>query len=239
MKKVKILIITLCFSGILTFTVAPLSAEVINVVSYWYDTGGTRVASGGEAEYAIGNTEGTVVAEIQVRYNRNLQDFQYAVSNQLADSDSYRIMYFAIDNPYSVSATDWTDGPNWSSWDPTHTNASPLEWVWQTTNFASGSDGGSKAYMRIYTTAPRGLVNGTIKFYASDGTLKYVYTGKVCGPVPEPSALERTVEKLPAEGYTYTDTGPSHIIPELTSLFLLGFSLLSLSAFRRARRKKN
>ena len=198
MRKIRSLVVSLCFLSVLVFVTMPLSAGTISMNYCWYDTGGTvamGMVEGKFKHWTDGNVGGNAVVNVLELYNEDEQYFQYTITNLLANSDTYRIMYFAVNNPCSVTATDWTEGEqNWCS---AHTNVSPgeWEWVWKTDVFSAGS-GGSKDNMRIYTTAPRGIVDGTVKFYTSADGDPDTYYGKVSAPVPSPATFMLLISGL-------------------------------------------
>ena len=194
-KLLPVSILVLIFTAVVAL---PSTFAAVAITNYfWYSTGGTWVDSGNPfiTDFAVGDISGFQVAKVQERYTdtNEIHQFQYTIENLLLEGDSYRMMYFSVANPFEIAATDWTEGyypgSSWSSWDPTHTIATPVAWTWQTSNFNEGADGGAIDWMRTYTVAPSGLVDGTLRYYDNGGNLVYTYTGKVSGPVPEPASM--------------------------------------------------
>lgn len=189
MLKSKSLVMALCLFGFLFLTVKPASAVIIDVIYFWYSTGGTKAV--GDESWTFGDISGTALAKIEEFYDDSSGgEFRYTISNLRSDRATYAITKWDLNNPDAVVATSVTSGPAGTSWSVT---TSIDKWTWDTTVFGQGADGaGDVDNFRVYTSAPRGIVTGKVYFYDSLGippASNPTASGRVSGPVPEPTSL--------------------------------------------------
>ncbi len=209
MIKYKILVMVLCLLGMLAFGATPASATVIDVWYTWFSTGGTKAE--GDETWSKGDISGTKLTKIEE---------YWASGDERENASNYPGIGMFRYDIHSI------DGGPTDIYDVKLYNPFNIVAVATTPPLAgtAGEWSANHTLDQWYWSTDSNPIDGLTTYF-------YLYTDAPRGYI--------TGEASHADGSIFASgivSGP--VVPEPTSLLLLGSGLMGLAAFGRKKRKR-